>query len=286
MILSQGLKQVMTSLLLISFDTQFLLKEGITIPKLESSKYWDNKMVMLYGNSEFIITVHSEPNWKIDVWKTGGFSYFSQASTSPDMTQSADNINFITSRHMSTTVIHYNDVVHYAADMQTQSTERDDKVQAKASQHNPIVINDIINDEKNSPTLNVSKQLCRIQSRSRDVVTNNGSREEACWYSVHDGTDDIYCFVQPRTCNYGNQCAAQFPEGIIINYEERKIISLDLTECSHMVSQHNQEGDVMYVTSRSSVHGGGGGGGERERETGDVTSCWDAYYVTLILKLK
>ena len=116
MILSQGLKQVMTSLLLISFATQLLLKEGITtIPKLESSKYWDNKMVMLYGNSEFIITVHSEPNWKIDVWKTGGFPYFSQASTSPDMTQSADNINFITSRHMSTTVIHYNDVVHYAA---------------------------------------------------------------------------------------------------------------------------------------------------------------------------
>ena len=118
MILSQGLKQVMTSLLLISFATQLLLKEGITIPKLESSKYWDNKMVMLYGNSEFIITVHSEPNWKINVWKTGGFSYFSQASTSPDMTQSADNINFITSRHMSTIMIRYNDVVHYAAALQ------------------------------------------------------------------------------------------------------------------------------------------------------------------------
>ena len=59
MIHSQGLKQVMTSLLLISFATQLLLKEGITtIPKLESNKYWDNKMVMLYGNSEFIITVH------------------------------------------------------------------------------------------------------------------------------------------------------------------------------------------------------------------------------------
>jgi hypothetical protein len=44
---SQGLKQVMTSLLLIqvSFATQLLLKEGVTIPKLESSKYWDNKMV-------------------------------------------------------------------------------------------------------------------------------------------------------------------------------------------------------------------------------------------------
>jgi hypothetical protein len=157
---------------------------------------------------------------------------------------------------MSTTVIHFNDVVHIAADMQTQSTVRDDKVQANASQHNTIVINDTINDESstNSPTFDVSKQLCGIQSRSRGIVTYNRFHEEACWYSVHDGTDDIYCFVQPRTCNYGNQCAAQFPEGIIINYEERKIISLDITECSHMVSLHNQAGDVMYVTSRSSVH--------------------------------
>ncbi len=45
------------------------------------------------------------------------------------------------------------------------------------------MINDIINDEKSSPTLNVSKQLCKIQSRSRDIVTNNGPREEAFWYS-------------------------------------------------------------------------------------------------------
>jgi hypothetical protein len=68
----------MTSLLLISFATQLLLKEGITIPELESSRYWDNKMVMvmLYGNSEFIITIHSKPNWKIDVLEKGGVSYF------------------------------------------------------------------------------------------------------------------------------------------------------------------------------------------------------------------
>jgi hypothetical protein len=44
--------------------------------------------------------------------------------------------------------------------------------------------------------------------------------------AVHNGTDNIYCFVQPRTCNYDNPCSAHFPEGIIINYEERKIISL------------------------------------------------------------
>jgi hypothetical protein len=130
-ILSQGLKQVLNSLLLNSFAriaTQLLLKEGITTPKHESS--WDT-VVTLFGNSEFIITIHSVPNWIIDVWKTGGLSYFSPASTIPDMTQPADNINIITSRHMSATVIHFNDVVHIAADMQTQSTERDDKVQAK-----------------------------------------------------------------------------------------------------------------------------------------------------------
>ena len=54
-------------------------------------------MVILFGNSEFIITIQSVPNWKIDVWKTVGLSYFSLASTSPDMTQSAVNINKITS---------------------------------------------------------------------------------------------------------------------------------------------------------------------------------------------
>ena len=131
-------------------------------------------MVIIFGNLEFI-TIHSVtvPNWNIDVWKTGGLSYFSPASTSPDMTQSADNIKLITSRHSLTTVIHFNDVVHIAANMQTQSIVRDDKVQANASQHNTIVINDTTNDEnlKNSPTLDVSKQLCGIHPRLRDIVT-------------------------------------------------------------------------------------------------------------------
>ena len=152
------------------------MKGGDFYPMLVSRYYWDNTTVMLMA---FIIIIHSEPNWKVDVWKTGGFSYFSPASTSPDMTQPADNMNLITTRHMSTTVIRYNDVVHYAADMQTQNTVRDDKDQAIASQHNTIVINDIINDEKNSPTLNVSIQLCRMQPRSRDVVTYNGYCEES-----------------------------------------------------------------------------------------------------------
>ena len=123
---AKGSKQVLSALLLISFATQLLLKEGITTSKHESS--WDTvTIIILFGNSEFIITIHSVPNWKIDVWKTGGLSYSSPASTSPDMTQSADNINLITSRHSSTTVIHFNDVVHIAADMQTQSTVREIK---------------------------------------------------------------------------------------------------------------------------------------------------------------
>ena len=122
--IASGFKQVMTSLVLLSFATQLSRKEGIIIPKLQSSEYWDNTMVMLNENSEFILATHSETNWKIDVWKTGGLSYFSPASTSPDMTQPADNINSITTRHESKKVVQNNDVVYYAAVMQNQSTVR------------------------------------------------------------------------------------------------------------------------------------------------------------------
>ena len=159
------------------------------------------------------------------------------------MTQPADNINLITTRHLSKTVVYNNDVVYYAAAMQTQGTVRDDKVQAIASQHNPFVINDIINDENNSLiTLDVSKQSCRIQPRSRNVVTCNGY-EKSSWDSVDDGTVDIHCFVRPSTCNYGNQYAAQFPEGIITNYEEMELISHDKMECSYVATQYNSGGN-------------------------------------------
>ena len=77
------------------------------------------------------------------------------------MTQPADNINVITTRHMSTTVIHNNGVVHNAVDMQTQSTERDDINPANVSQHNPFVYNDIINGEKILPAFD---QSCRINA--------------------------------------------------------------------------------------------------------------------------
>ena len=55
--------------------------------------------------------------------------------------------------------------------------------------------------------------------------------------SVDEGTVDIYCFLRPSTCNYGNQCAAKFPKGIILHYEE--IISLDKSECSYVISKYN-----------------------------------------------
>jgi hypothetical protein len=113
-ILSKGLKQVMTLLLLLRFATQLLRKEGISVPELQSSKYWDTTIVMLNWHSEFI---HSDTNWKIDVWKTGGLLCFSPASTSSDMTQPADNIKLITTRHMSKTVTHDNGVVYIAADI-------------------------------------------------------------------------------------------------------------------------------------------------------------------------
>jgi hypothetical protein len=73
--------------------------------------------------------------WKTFVWKIGGSSYYSTASTSHDMTQPADSIHLITPRHMSTTAIHFNDMVHLAVDMQTKNRERDDKALANASQH-------------------------------------------------------------------------------------------------------------------------------------------------------
>jgi hypothetical protein len=71
-------------------------------------------------------------------------------------------------------------------------------------------------------------------------------------------------FFQPRTCNYGNQCAAQFPEGIITNYKERKIISPDKMKCpkarkiispdkmkcSNTVSRHSP---ADYGTSKKPV---------------------------------
>ena len=137
-ILSLMVNQVIASLIAQQMHllrTSTSMKGGDHYPKLVPRYYWDNTMVMLM---EFIIAIHSEPNWKIDVWKTGGLLYSSPASTSSDMTQPANNIISITTRRMSTTVIRNNDVVNYAADMQTQSTSRESK--AKLSPISTILL--------------------------------------------------------------------------------------------------------------------------------------------------
>jgi hypothetical protein len=54
---------------------------------------------------------------------------------------------------------------------------------------------------------------------------------------------DIYCFIRPSPCNYGSQDASQFQEGIIINYEEMKTISLDTIEYSYLVAQDDSGGN-------------------------------------------
>ncbi len=58
---------------------------------------------------------------------------------------------------MSTMVIYYIDVVHCAADMQTQVTESNDKDKVIIIQHKTILFDGIIKDEKNSSTFGVSK---------------------------------------------------------------------------------------------------------------------------------
>ena len=146
------------------------------MPILESSKFRHTAIALLTnGITEFIVTNHSESNWKIDVLKTGGLLYFSLASTSHDMTQPADNINVNTTRHLSTTVIHYNVVVYYAADMQTQDTERQDKSQAFTSQQNTVAANDTINDDTNLEHL---MYQTRATECHRDHVTLHDTKSQ------------------------------------------------------------------------------------------------------------
>ena len=112
---------------------------------LESSKYVDTIIIiamiaMINVNSEFIIAIHSVTNWNIDELKMGGIVSFSPASTSLDMTQPADNINLVTTRHLSKTMDRTNDVVIYAADMQTQNNVSNDKDEEITSQFKHCVM--------------------------------------------------------------------------------------------------------------------------------------------------
>jgi hypothetical protein len=52
-----------------------LRKKGITVPKLESSKYWDTTMAMLNKNPEFNAFHYNNPlrtNWKSRCMENGG----------------------------------------------------------------------------------------------------------------------------------------------------------------------------------------------------------------------
>jgi hypothetical protein len=134
-------------------------------------------------------------NWRIAV-----LFLTVESLASPDMTQPADKINQTTVRYMSKTVIRYNNVVHFAADMQAQRTESNDKDPEIISQHNTIMTDDIINDEKNSSS-DVSKHFCRTQMRSCYDVTHNGFHEESIQHFVCEEAVDIYCFTRlSRDC--------------------------------------------------------------------------------------
>ncbi len=61
------------------------------------------------------------------------------------MAQAVDSVDLITTRHMLTTVFHYNDAICNAADMKSQSLLGMIKTQVFAKQHNLFVITDIIN---------------------------------------------------------------------------------------------------------------------------------------------
>jgi hypothetical protein len=208
--------------------------------RLASSKYIIIAMIaMMNVNSEFIFAINSATNWKIDELKTGGVLSFSPASTSLDMTQPAHNINPVETRHLSETMTRTDDVVIYAADMQTQHNVSDDKDKAITSQLKHCVINDIINDENQ---YDVSNQFFEMHSGSRDFVTNHGYRDELILHLEKcNGTVEIHCFLCSSSCNYDNKDTAQFPKGIILNCEAMEIISPYNTECSQIVVQYNSE---------------------------------------------
>ncbi len=242
---SHGLKQVMTLLVLLSFatSTQLLRKEGITDYKLDLSKRWDTTaMPMLSGHSEFI---NPEIFWKIDVLKTVRVLCFSPASTShgSDMTQPADNIKSITTRHMSKTVTHYNGVVYIAADMQTQSNAHGDKEYPIASQHNTIVIKDAINEEKKSSASGASKQFCRLRVSDHVTLSSITDIVNSCFrvrvsileYLKQQSKFTVSSIQAPVIMG----TKIQFPEGIITNCEVMEIISPGNMECSYVVDQHS-----------------------------------------------
>ncbi len=112
-------------------------KEGTSVPKLDSSKYWDKAIGMLLPSiSGFIISNCTETALEIDAWKTGGLLYF-PALIILTCTRSETSVNPF-SDILSTTVV--KDV--YDAGMQIQASGRDDDGQERTSQQRSIGTND------------------------------------------------------------------------------------------------------------------------------------------------
>ncbi len=119
------------------------------------------------------------------------------------MTQPADNINPVATRHLirlQPDTTRTDNVVIYAADMQTQHNVSHDKDKAITSQFKHCVINDIINYENQ---YDVSNQCFEMQSGSRDFVTNNGCHDKSIMHlEKFKGTVEIHCFLFLSCCNY------------------------------------------------------------------------------------
>ena len=148
---------------------------------------------------------------------------------------------------MSKTVIPNNDVVHYAADMQTQSTTRNDKDQAIANQHNTFVIKEIINGEERASASDASKHFCRqLRIRSRDVTCNGYSEE--LLPSQNAECEGIHYPTNPSSCNHCNQEPAPYSEGFIFMCREMEITCPDVMVCRYMVAQFNSGGNGTTST--------------------------------------
>ena len=115
-------------------------KEGSSVPKLDSSKYWDTAIgILLPSISGFIISNYTETALEIDAWKTGGLLYF-PALIILTCTRSETSVHPLPDI-LSTTVVKD---VYYDAGMQIQASGRDDDGQERTSpsQQSSIGTND------------------------------------------------------------------------------------------------------------------------------------------------
>jgi hypothetical protein len=175
---------------------------------LESSKGVDTIIIiamraMINVNSDFIIAIHLKATWKIDELKIGGALSFFPAPTSLDITQPADIINPVATRHLirlQPDMTRTDNVVIYAADMQTQHNVSDDKDKAITRQVKHCVINDILSMMRISMMYQINASKCNLD---HVTFTNNGCRDKLILHLEKcKGTVEIHCFLIPSCCNY------------------------------------------------------------------------------------